>query len=103
MWRLKTCSCFENVSEVTNYAQDEWRAHGGDGEVGLLLREEVPCRTLGECLAGAVAIGRVFHSLFRVDRVPVFFAVGVLWPVAGEGVDDRGEGGGDDHALDGGC
>jgi hypothetical protein len=40
--------------------------------------------------------------LFGVDGVPVFFAVGVLWPVALERVDDGGEGRGDDYALDGG-
>jgi hypothetical protein len=36
------------------------------------------------------------------DGVPVFFAVGVLWPVALEGVDDGGEGRSDYYALDGG-
>jgi hypothetical protein len=85
-----------------NRSKHHWWVDGRNREVWLLLLEEVPCCALGEGLAGAVAVGGVLDCLFGVDGVPVFFAVGVFWPVAFEGVDDGGEGGGDDYALDGG-
>lgn len=76
------------VEVVHDGAQDERWAHGGDAEVGLLLLDEVPGGALGECLAGAVAIGRVLDCLLRCDGVPVFLAVHVAGPGALEGVED---------------
>ena len=71
------------------------------GEVWLLLLDELPGGALGESLAGAVAVCWVLDRLRGGERVPVGFRVGVVGPVAFEGVDDAGEGGGDDDALDG--
>jgi hypothetical protein len=85
---------------VHDGTQDEGRTHGGDGEVRLLLLDKVPGGALGEGLAGAVAVGWVLDRLLRGERVPVAFGVGVVWPVSLERVDDAGEGGGDDDALD---
>ena len=82
--------------------QHKGRAHCGEREVGLLPLDKVPCRALGEGFAGAVAVGWVLDCLLGGERVPVCFAVGVAWPGAFEGVDDGGERGGDDDALDGG-
>jgi hypothetical protein len=90
----------ERVEVVDDRTQDEGRAHGGDGEVGLLLLDKVPGGALGEGLAGAVAVGRVLDGLLGGERVPVAFGVGVVGPVALERVDDAGEGGGDYDALD---
>lgn len=87
-------------SETYNRAKDEGRVHGGNGEVGLLLLEEVPRGLLGECLAGTVSVGRVLNSLLLCDRVPVGLSVGMVGPISLAGVDDGGKAGGDDNTLD---
>jgi len=78
------------------------RADGRDAEVRVLLLDEIERRLLGECLAGAIGGGavRALGGLVG-DWVPVGFGVGVAGPVAFVHVDDGGEGGGDDDALDG--
>jgi hypothetical protein len=73
---------------VHDRPQHKRRAHGGEREVGLLLLDKVPGGALGKGLAGAVAVGRVLDCLLGRERVPVCFAVGVVGPVALEGVDD---------------
>lgn len=87
--------------DVDGRPVDHGRADGGDGEVGALGGDEVEGCFLREGLAGAVG-GRAVGGLGgRVCyRVPVRFGVGVLGPGAFFHVEDGGEGGGDDDALD---
>jgi len=88
---------------VHRRAVDHRRADRRDVEAGPLRLDEVKGGFLREGLAGAVG-GSAVGARGRVvrDRVPVGFGVGV----AGAGplfqVEDGGEGGGDDDALDGG-
>ena len=92
----------ERVQIMHNRPQHERRTHSRELKVGLLLLEEVPRGLFGKSLAGSVGVGRVLEGLGLGDGVPVRFGVGVAGPGALEGVDDGGEGGGDDDALDGG-
>lgn len=81
-------------------ADDEGWADGGDGEVGFVLRHEVPGGALGEGFARTVGGGGVGFGFFEGDGVPVGFGVGSVG--GGGDVEDGGEGGGDYDAFDGG-
>ena len=81
-----------------NRAQHQRWADGRDGEIRLLLLDEVPRGFLSKGLGCAVSGAGVLDGLFFRHGVPVLFAVDVARCVAFVGVDDAGEGRGNDHA-----
>lgn len=93
----------ERVQVVDDGTEDKRRVDGRDGEVGLLLLDEVPRGLLGECLAGTVPSRRALKGFFMGDRVPVGLGVGVARPITLARVDDGGKAGSDDNTLDRWC
>lgn len=91
------------VEVVHDGPEHHGRVHGRQGEVGLLILDEVPSRSLGERLGGTVSIRRVEIRLLFCDGVPVRLRVRMPDPVSLLTIHEGREGAGDHDALDTRC
>lgn len=85
----------EGLEVVEDGAEHERGAECRDCEVGLLPFEEVPGGFFGKCFGGVVTVDGGLGRFGGGYGVPVCFGVGVAGAIAGVGVYDGGEGGGD--------
>lgn len=101
--RVARVDAGEGVEVVGDGAEDEGRADGGDVEVGLLARDEVPGGLLGLLLGDPVrGRGRARQPVLVRARVPVGLAEDLGRVGEARLRDEGGEGARDDDALDAG-
>ena len=97
---VRSVQCTQAVQIMHNRSKHKRWAHRRKGEIRALLLDEIPRRSLGECLAGSIGVSWIFDSLLFRDCVPIAFRVSMVWPRSHFRVEDRGKRGRHHDSLD---